>query len=108
MLQAHLFRGSTPGSAGVVDQDIDSSETAESDVHDLLDGGGIRDVAAEADGGNSERLQFFRRFLAPLFFSSAKDKIRAHLRESFSHLAPQPRGAAGNNGHAASQIKKVS
>src|SRR5260370_28478252 len=94
MLEAHLFDRRAPGSASIVDQDIDPAEFGDGCVYHLLDVAWVLHVATQCPGPYAELAQFLSRPFASLLLASTKHQMRAHLREAFGHLAPQSNGTS--------------
>src|SRR5262249_2457217 len=49
-----------------------------------------------------------RSLFATLLLARAESHAGAHFRQTLRHLAPQPDGASGNQGHAAVEIEELS
>jgi hypothetical protein len=95
-----------PGSAGIVDEDINAAEGGEGSIDHGVHVCGIFYIAAECESLHGEFLQFFGGLHTALFFSSAQDDISALFGECFGHLAPKPDRAAGDDSGAAREVEE--
>jgi hypothetical protein len=59
VLQPHLFDGSAPGGARIVDEDVDAADHREGSVDDGMDVGGILYIAADRESLHTKLFQFF-------------------------------------------------
>ena len=108
MLETHFFDRRAPGSACVIDQDVDPPESRHRRIHDSLNIGRVLDITTEGQRLDPKLPQLLSGFFAAIFLPRAEHQVGAHFGQPFRHLASQSNGSSGDNGYTPGEIEKLS